>query len=120
MNSYLTNRKNIPNDIYVSFPANHNKIKKDWEYIQVFEYSNGLKYYIGNHVPIKDIREAVSILKDEFYIVSQFQTPEDYQQYYHYNFEWYIDLNDCHKIWNYYYINKFLIIDILDEYKELF
>jgi hypothetical protein len=69
---------------------------------------------------ITQIYEAVKMLCDEFYIINQFENHEEYQQYYHSHYEWYISLDDCYKIWDYYNTNKDLIIEVIKEYKEVF
>jgi hypothetical protein len=120
MTSLLIDRKNIPEDFYLSYPFNYNKTKKDWKYIQLFEFDNGLKYYIGCFMPLQQIYEAVKMLCDEFYIINQFENHEEYQQYYHSHYEWYISLDDCYKLFNYYNTNRELIVEVINYYKELF
>jgi hypothetical protein len=119
MTCYLIHRKDVPEDFYLPYPFNYNKTKKDWTVIYMFKFDNGLKYYIGNFMPIKEIYEGVKILNDEFYIINQFNSPEEYQQYYHNHYEWYISLDDCHKLYDYYNTNREMIVDIINEYKEL-
>jgi hypothetical protein len=120
MTYYFVDRKNILDNFYLSYPSNYNKTKQDWRYIQLFEFDNGLKYYIGCFTPIQQICEAVKILSGEFYIISEFNSPEEYQQYYHNHYEWYISLDDCYKLYDYYNTNREMIVDIINEYKELF
>jgi len=120
MSYYFVDRKNIPDNIYMCYPFNYNKTKKDWRYIQLFEFNNGLNFYIGCFIPLQELYDAVKTLSGEFYIISQFSSPEEYQQYYHNHYEWYISLDDCYKIWDYYNTNKDLIIEVIKEYKEVF
>jgi hypothetical protein len=116
----VVDRKDIPNDFYLPYPFNYNKTKQDWKEIQMFNFDNGLTYYIGCFIPIRETYEAVRVLSNELYIISQFNSPEEYQQYYHNHYEWYISLEDCEKLYNYYYYNKELIIEVINEYKELY
>ncbi len=120
MSCSFIDRKTIPNDFYLSYPSNYKQTKKDWKDIQMIKFHNGLIYYIGSFIPIKEIYEAVNILNGEFYIISQFNSSEEYQQYYHHHYEWYISLDDCDKLWNYYYNNKELIIEVVNDYRGLY
>ena len=119
MTYYLVDRKYVPNDIYLCYPSNYKQTKQDWKEIQKFVFDNGLEYYIGCNYPMNEVSEGIEVLKNEYNMISQFESPDDLQQYYHSEFEWYRPYKDCEKIWNYYYNNKDLIIDIIKEYQEL-
>ena len=54
------------------------------------------------------------------YYVLENNNPQEYQLYYHQYYEWYISLDDCYKLYNYYNTNRELIVDVINEYKEVF
>ena len=113
MSYYLVDRKNIPNDIYLFYPSNYKQNKQECPQVQKFVFENGLEYYIGYNNPIYEAYEVVKIIEQEYNIISQFESPDEYQQYYHNQMEWYMSYKDCEKIWNYYYYNKDLIVEFI-------
>ena len=109
----IISRKNIPENIYLCKPAND-----DWKIIYKFSFDNDLDYYIGSNMPIDDTNVVISLVREDYYLFTNFNSPVKILRYFHNEFNEFIDYDDCQKIWNYYNNNKQLIEQVIAQQME--
>lgn len=106
----IITRSQVPKTIYLCTPGRN---KEDWFAIHRYIFHNNLHYYIGSNNYISDINDAIYQLKNDFNIFSQFNNPIEIQEYFMNNYNIYKSDKICNKIYNYFYKNRDLIMEII-------
>jgi hypothetical protein len=111
----IINRNQIPSDMYLCGEND----EKDFEYIHLFEFTNGLKYVIGSNNRFYTAEEIIGFVEIDFQIANEYNNnPAELQEYYYNEFITFYKYQICEKIWNYYNNNKELIKQMIDYYKD--
>lgn len=105
----IITRDMVPTNIYLTKSFKDT----DWAMIHRFTFDNSLEFYIGANFPITSIEEAIEHLRFDYEHFSNFESPEQIQEYFFDEYVQYIKYNDCMKIYDYFHINEKMIKNII-------
>jgi hypothetical protein len=109
----IITREQIPSNVYF-----HDK-NKNYKYIHMYKFTNGLEFVIGSNNYLVYIGEIVNAMNSNINIVlkhsiSAYELQLNYQDYH----SIYCSYKDCTKIFDYYTDNKHLIREVVEYFTE--
>lgn len=111
----IINKEQIPSNVYF-----HGK-NENYQYINLFKFSNGLKFVIGSQKYSSPVIYIIEAMKFTIDIVLKYSdSPYELQIYYQDYLGMFNSYRDCVKIFDYYNNNEQLIRDVIEYYSEYY
>lgn len=104
----------INNNTFLCYPPNYNITKKDWNYIYICYFDNGIEYACGSNTKIEHINDIIIMLKNEYKFISELEESNKLKYLKQYNYNWI--KKECDVLFNYYKYNSNKILEIIEGY----